>query len=162
VWGVEGLGWNDPAVVYKWNDTTLIDQQRRFPARSLRCSYKQIRITNSFTNITNSDTLGLADVDNVAKTVTLLGGAEWPVDAIDYFITFEDDEYTEEYLIGERTATVLTYYDDANTSVFGTSRKWLIRGYRKGEALNLLSYALKFEAMTSSQTFYKGAYGENA
>jgi len=162
VWGTPGLLWNDTEIIYRWNNTNLIDQQRRFPARSLRCSYKQVRFTNSFTNIAKSDALGLADVDATVKTATLLGGENWPTESVDYFISFEEDDYTENYLITDVTPTVVTYSDVGDATQDRTNHKWVIRGYRKGDALSLIGYAMHYTSISPTQVQFKGDLGANA
>ena len=161
--------WGDPEFVWGnadcvWNAEGLISEWRRFPARGLRCSYMQIQITNAFTNITNSDTIGSATVNNIAKTVTLdtAADSDWPLDAVDYVIAFESDGYVREYVITARTDDTIIYADLGNTSPAG-SQKWVIRGYKKDEVINLLSYTVHYAALGKTQTNLAGtSTGGNA
>lgn len=163
IWGDHELTWGDATLV--WNQIGLIEEKRMFPAGGLRCNYKQIRITNAYTVITNSDTLSEAQVDQTAKTVTLTNlSSAWPLDSVDYFISFENDDYTNEFLITERTSdTVLTFLDAENLSPNTAQYKWLLKGYRKGEAMQLLSYVIHYKQLTDSQkSFHNPAdTGEN-
>lgn len=163
VWGDSTLTWGDPTLI--WNFDQTINAMRRFPATKLRCSYKQVEITNSFTIIENSDDLGLASVDSSLKTVTLATAPDnvWPSESVGYFITFEADDYTNEYEITGRTVDVLTYRDALNTSVTSASSKWLLKGYRKGDVVSFLNYSLMFAYLSDTQqTFSPDQTGGNA
>jgi hypothetical protein len=159
--------WGDPLLIWGedtplWNFYELIEEERRFPAGTLRSSYKQIKFTNSYTVIEKSDDLGLATVNNVAKTATLVtSGNTWVADARDYYISFEHDDYAEQYLIIARTDTIITYKDLLNTSPTG-NKKWQIAGYSKGETMHLLAYVLYFIPFTKSFTVGTGSTGGNA
>lgn len=53
-WGDYTIKWNDqPACFWKYNG--MIDDFRRFPAGTMRCDWKTIRMTNAFVIIANSD-----------------------------------------------------------------------------------------------------------
>jgi hypothetical protein len=152
------IRWRD---TFEWDDS---EAWRRFPKVGLRVSYLQIQITNSFTVITNSDSLGSATVDTSAKTATLVNAADadWPDDSIDYYLTFSSDNYTNEYLVTGRTDDVLTFSDTSNTSQSG-SQQWLLKGYRKGEVLNLMGYSLWYIIFSqSAKTYTTGDSGNNA
>lgn len=153
VWGDPEFIWGSPECV--WNAEGLIEALRWFPAKGLRCSYIQMQITNSYTIITNSDTLGDATVNNTLKTVTLNNAvaADWPVQSVDYYISFEEDDYTAQYLVTVRTDDTLTYSDSGNTSPNGT-QKWVLKGYKKDECINLLSYCLKFAVTSDTEPTY--------
>jgi len=144
--------WGDPEPIWGeetplWSYFNLIEEMRRFPAKSLRCSFKQIEITQAFTNIYNSDTYGTGTVNSTAKTVDISG--TWPLDIMDYYITFETDGYVREYQITTRNdSNTLTYLDPATQQVSGAGVKWLIRGYPKGEIFNILSYILYYAPLT--------------
>jgi len=162
-WGDPTIIWNDTEHVYAWNVAKIVDAKRRFPAGSLRCNYKQVQFTNAYTYIYRSDDFSVASIDASAHTVTLDDSTfSWPSDVVDYFISFETDTYTLDYEITERnSATVITYSDPANTSSTLLAKKWIIKGYRKGEVLNLLSYSIRNAYITSIQNTYKGNTGGN-
>lgn len=162
IWGDPDFSWGNPLCV--WNAEGLIEQWRWLPARGLRVSYMQLEITNSYTIITNSDTVGTATVDTGAKTATLdtAATADWPEDSVDYFLSFEDDNYNKQYLVTARTADTLTFLDTANTAP-NSSNKWLLQGYKKGEVLNLLSFNIHYALLSKTQTtFETGDSGGNA
>lgn len=152
--------WLDPEPVWGedlpyWSYFNLIEEMRRFPAKSLRCSFKQIEITQAFTNIYNSDSVGAGNVDSTLKTVTLPSG-EWPSDLLDYFIYFETDGYTQGYEITARNSnTVITYLDPATLEPTGSDVKWVIKGYPRGEIFNIFSYIIYYAPLTdqSFKTF---------
>lgn len=147
------FSWGDPDFIWGldtciWGPATLIKAKRRMPRGGLRLTYIQIQITNAYTVIQNSDTYGTATFDTTAKTATLDEAADfdWPSDSVDYYLSQEDDDYDTQLLVTERAANVLTYSDTADVSSTG-SQKWLLKGYKKGEVINLLSYALIFAPM---------------
>jgi hypothetical protein len=136
-----------------WNDNSLIEQMRRFPAGGLRCSFKQIQITQSYTNIYNSDTFGTANTNSSTKVATIVNN--WPADSVDYYISFDSDNYVKQYLVTAITTTQLTYLDPATTQPTQSNVKWLIKGYPKGEIFNILSYIVYYAPLTdqSYKTF---------
>lgn len=154
--------WGDPLIIWGqetplWNFFELIEEERRFPAGTLRSSYRQIRMTNSYTVIDKSDRLGKATVNATLKTVTLdVSGNTWPADARDYYMSFEHDDYEEQYLVTARSNTVITVADPDSTLQAG-SKKWVIKGYSKGETLHLLAYVLYFTPFTKSFKTYQGS-----
>lgn len=156
IWGDPLPIWGDPDLI--WNFDGLIEEQRMFPSRSLRCSYKQIQITNAFVNILNSDSLSSVTVDNTFKTATLTDSVnlDWPNDLVDYFIAFEDDNYVNEYQITADGADTITYLDPNNQSPSGT-QNWVIRGYPKDEVINILSFTLIYEVFGITQQPYRTA-----
>lgn len=156
VWGDPERIWNDPAP--EWGFTGLIIAKRRMPAGTLRCSYKQIVITNAFTNIFKSDSYCPASVDSVAKIATLTNPStfDFPADSVGYSITFNADNYTNNYPILSQTADTVTYQDHLNLSSTSASDKWLIRGTPKKEVLSLLSYSLFYMPLTTTQPAYTG------
>ena len=154
-WGEDLPLWSDPNA--QWNFQGLIEQWRRFPAKGLRCQYKQVQFTNAVVDIVGSDLLGPALVDNGAKTATLSGTSQWLVDTVDYFITFETDNFTQEYLILTRTPTTITYEDSANTSPAGNIN-FIVRGKPKGEVLQLNGYVLHWAPLSKTHTAF-GAGG---
>lgn len=131
-----------------WNDNSLIEQMRRFPAGGLRCSFKQIEITQSYTNIYNSDTYGVSNTDSTTKVATLSGALTWPVDSVDYYISFASDNYVKQYLVTAISGNQLTYLDPSTSQPTQTNVKWLIKGYPKGEIFNILSYILYYAPLT--------------
>jgi len=69
VWDDPSITWGDETQI--WDFMGLIEEERRFFSDSLRCSYKQIQITNAFDVIINSDDLIASTNDVVLKTSTL-------------------------------------------------------------------------------------------
>lgn len=162
IWGDTDFMWGAETCV--WNSEGLIEQWRWIPARGLRVSYLQVHVTNSYTIITNSDTIGTATVNGVANTATLDSFAtmDWPPDSVGYFLSFEADNYETQYEVTAATADTLTFIDSGNTAPTG-SVKWLLKGYKKDEVINLLSYCLHVANLTSTQTtFETGDDGANA
>jgi len=147
-----------------WGATGLIQEWRRMPAKGLRLSYMQLEITNAFTIVTNSDSLGPAIVNASLKTATLVNSldADWPDESVDYYISFESDNYQREYLVTSRGPDTIVFSDSQNTSPSGTY-KWLLKGYRKNEFFNLLSYTVHYALLSKTHTNLAGtSTGENA
>jgi hypothetical protein len=162
VWGDELVTWGDITLV--WNYDGLIEEWRRFPAGVLRCSYKQIEITNAYVIVANSDTQGTATLNNTAKTVYLDGAptTTWNTDLIDYYISFESDGYTKQFLITDRTDDTLTVSDASNQMPTGT-QQWVISGYPRGEVMHLLGYTLHYAPLGKTQeAFSSSKTGANA
>jgi hypothetical protein len=157
LWGDSKITWGDPTII--WNYSTLIKAFRRFPAGGLRCSYKQIQLTNSYTIVENSDSLGTADVDSLASSALLTTGPDriWPPESVDYFISFESDNYSKEYLVTEVVDDALVFSDAAGTAVTASGTKWLLRGYRKSDVLDLLNYSIHFATLSSTQDPFRTA-----
>lgn len=144
----------------------MIEQWRRFPAKSLRLSYLQLLITNGYSDINNSDTLGRANFDETTNTATLdVSGSKWPVECEDYYVYTEVDNYVKGYLITERTADdIITVNDPLGTLPTGL-KKWVIRGFKKGEPLYLLGFNIHWNNVSQTQETYSSAAastGENA
>ena len=74
----------------------------------------------------------------------------------------ENDSYVREYQILTRVGSVITVSDTSDALPTGPDTKWIIRGFRKADALFLTSYALHYKMLTNSQTFFKGNIGANA
>lgn len=163
--------WRDDDFVWRvsdfiWRGAGIIEQWRRFPARGLRLSYLQLIITNGYSDIANSDSLGTATFAGVANTATLnVVTNKWPLDSEDYFIATESDSYVTEYLISRRTSdSVITINDPLNTFPTG-SLKWVIRGYKKAEPLDLIGFNIHWANVSATQETYDSsaaATGENA
>lgn len=158
VWGEEDVLWGEPDLV--WNREGIIDEQRRFPPQHLRCQYKQIQLTNAFVAIASSDQLGTATVNGVGKTATLDQGAsfDWQSTIVDYFIAFSNDDFENEFLITERTSDdVLTFSDSGGLAPTNAGLEWVIRGYPRGEVLNLLAVTIHYSTFSKTQKFFKSA-----
>ena len=163
--------WDDDDFIWRvsdfvWRGAGLIEQWRRFPAKSLRLSTLQLVITNGYSDITNSDTLGTATFSNVLNTAVIdTVDIKWPIECEDYYISTEVDNYVKEYLITSRDSdTQIKVNDPLNTFPVG-SKKWVIRGYKKGEPLHLLGFNIHWANVSATQETYdasSAATGENA
>lgn len=155
IWGNNDITWGETPII--WNKLGMIEEKKRFPAMGLRFNYKQIQITNAYTIVQNSDTIGVATLDDAAKTMTLANAsAAWPADSVDYFLSTEADDYTKEFLVTTRTSdTVLVFQDSSGQAPNTGSYKWLLKGYRKGDAIEIISYVIYYMMATSShKTFH--------
>lgn len=152
----------------------LIREERWMPAGSLRCTYKQVQLTNANTVVTNSDTLGHGTTDRVLNTLTLDTGAttDWPTDAVDWYVCFPDkwdgaadvdDDYETQYLVTARAPDTLTLADTLDTIPAG-SKDWLLKGVPKDESWELISYTLMVDVLAGGldNAFQSGGQGANA
>lgn len=159
-WGESGILWG--ASGYPWNIAKIIKHFRRFPFGHSRCVYKQVQITNSKTIIYNSDIYGTGNTDATTNILSGISGV-FPVDVVGYVLTLVGDSYTKEYtIITRNSGTSITVSDPDNDFSTATATKWMIKGYRKKERLNLLSYTLNYGTVLENQTAYRGATGANA
>jgi hypothetical protein len=153
VWSDEEVIWGDPLFI--WGQDGLVEHKRFFPAKGLRCSYKQVGLTNADVIIVTSDTVNrTATVDSVLKTVVMNGSSppKWIEEAVDYYIAFSSDGYANRYLITVRTDTTLSYYDPDDETVDQTTAKWQISGIPKNERFNLISHTVFAGPVATSQT----------
>ena len=157
VWGDPDVYWGDPSVV--WALDGLILEKRRMPAKNLRCSYKTVSFANAYVVLFSSDILGTADIDAGGLTVTLTDTAtyDWPDNSVDWYLSFEQDNFAKDYLVTARTDDVLTYADPDGTSMSATGSRWMLRGYPKGEIFNLLNYCLHYEIFGQTQDVFNTA-----
>ena len=142
-WGEVDVYWGDSGL--SWNLRGLISEKRRMPAKSLRCVYKSLILTNAVVAIVNSEFLGVATVNGAASTVTLLGAFEWPGNSVGYFIYFENDGYSTSYKVLTRSDTTLVFEDLLSSAPTVVGSNWVLRGTPKGEILNLLNLSINYE-----------------
>lgn len=158
--------WEDPTIIWgdeaiRWNYAPMISVWRRFPAGGLRCQYKQVRFTNDYTLIDNSEVVGTVDITASTQTVSLNNypTQTWLPDAGGYYISFDNDNYAQEFLIDDVSNADLTVIDGAGNLEDLTGAEFRIKGYKKREVLNLLNYVIQFSYMTTTQSQYLGEVG---
>lgn len=163
-WGDELLVWGDDSLL--WGQDGEIAVWMRFPAGQLRCQHKQLEFTNAFTIITNSDTLGTATISNAANTITLdNASAKFPSNSVDYYISHGVDNYGAQFLvtaINSPTNTALTLQDVSNVLPTGAGLEWLLKGYKKEEAIEFDTITVQAIPLSRTQQQYTGDIGENA
>ncbi len=162
VWGDADAVWGDPAVI--WNYSGSIIAERHFPAGQLRFLYKSIRITNARTTVAVSDNDGSATFDNGALTATYdTLTSVWPDEPVGYYLYTSNDAYTLGFRVTARTSdTVLTCVDPEGVFPNG-SFDWELRGFKKGERLQLESYTVRYIGQGESTPGYQaGEDGANA
>jgi hypothetical protein len=159
-WGDPEIIWGDPSLV--WNGQGMFSAIRHFPERNLRCNLKQIKISNGFGIVTNSDLDGMATVNALAKQITI-AGTDWPLFAVDYAISFENDGYVKNFPITIRNSDTVITVEDNDLLLINGLQKWVIRGYAKNEVLNLLSYTLHYAVLGQTQAHFETSQsGSNA
>lgn len=163
VWGDPNFVWGDESCV--WNSFNIIKQQRRLPAQGrLRCLYFQLEVTNSFTILGNSDTLGTATVTHDTKKITLDDSDfSWLLDCEDYKIYFSDDDYDTGFNISARDSdNVITVEDNDGVLPADGSYGWTIKGYGKNHSIVIQNLLTHYVPFSMSHTMYDGVTGENA
>lgn len=159
-WGESGIEWGESD--HLWNVAKLVRAMRRFPMSHMRSIYKQVQVTNSKTNIYNSDTYGTGNTSGAANTLSGISGV-FPADVVGYLLTTAQDSYVKEYTITTRNSdTSITVSDPDGDFPTATGTAWLIKGYRKREKLNILSYSFNYAIVAQNQPVYRGDTGANA
>ena len=155
-WGDSLPIWGDAQAI--WNYQGIIEEWRRFPAGGLRCNYKQVTFTNAKVILFTSDMIGTVSVNPATKTATLGGSFTFPAGIVDYYISFENDNYTKEFQITTATTTTVVYDDpdDEGPSLAGLY-KFSILGYPKGEVLYLNGYVIHWALISKSHTPFSSA-----
>jgi len=84
----------------------------------------------------------------------------WDKDSAGYYISFEDDEYTKDYLITDviDDATI-RIFDNVGRLINGT-KKWIIRGIPKNEIVNIISYNLYYNIFSENFDTYSSNASE--
>lgn len=153
-WGDPTIPWGDPTAL--WNLLPIISHWRHFPAtrQGVRCMYKQVRFTNAFVEIENSNDLGPVSIDSSTSTITLLSHPtkDWLDTAVNYYIAFEHQNYEFNYLITSLSGADLVVDDSANTLTDSSSTLWKIRGYKKGDIINIANFALAYAPISMTQS----------
>lgn len=152
-WGEYSIAFGDSALRFNYFPT--ISVKRGFPNGGLRCFYKQVRFTNSYTEIiTSADVdMGLATFDGITNTVTPVTGS-WPTDLLDYYISCSDDSYVKQYRITVQS-TALTVEDTQNSLPTGIFA-WKVQGYRRDEIVRIISYTINYAFTAQSSQPYRG------
>lgn len=149
-WDITDCLWLDDPIEHPWNTIPMLAERRTVPFGQLRSERRQLSLTNSFTNVSNSDTLGPATVAvgtaPALSTLTLTTSGEiWIDDPEGYYVTFSADNYVQTYMVAERVSdTVITLYDPYQTLTNG-SKEWVMKGFRKFERPRIMSFTLYAE-----------------
>ncbi len=163
VWGDARAIWGDSS--YVWNFQGVLDQWRRFPAKTLRSDLAQIAFAPGSFVVYRSDDYpegSLATVDNGAKTATIATPSGytsilWPLDVVDMSISFESDDYANLYPITALDVTnkIVTFSDAGNLSTNG-SLKWQISGIKKEQRVSISDFVVHFSYLGQLGSAYGG------
>jgi hypothetical protein len=165
MWGDPTVVWGDSSVAWKYDGT--MDVWRRFPSRSLRSDFKAVEyVPGNFViyKYDNYPAFSFASVSSVGKTATLATPAGyasfiWPLEVVDYYISFDTDAYATKYLITalDVTKKIITFSDAGNTVTTNGAAKWQISGVRKNQRVRITAFNI--HAATLGQEFqaYPGA-----
>lgn len=152
LWGDPTIVWGQPDIMLYFQGT--ITAKRRFPAKKLRFTYKQVEFTNRYMLLVASSTNpGAATVDPAGPTFTLDNSAYvWPSNIEGQFILYAHDGYIFPYEVLQRVSdTVIQVIDTHGTLVAG-SNAWQIWGYPKSERFHLNNYAVHAVPISTTQT----------
>lgn len=149
-WNITDCLWETDSIEHLWNDNPTLSGKRSVPAAQLRSGRRQLRFTNSYTVISNSDTLGLATVlpqsGAVLPTVTLDDPSQkWITDPEGYYITFVGDSYNQTFVVLSRVSDLVIQIADPFSLLTPGSKKWEMKGFRKFERPRLVSFTLNAE-----------------
>ncbi len=158
-WGDPDVVWGDPNMI--WHFQGFIEEVRRFPSGGLRCSYKQMVLTNGEVFVTKSDTRGLAVcaiTSGVERSLILVNSAahDWPEGAVGMNLSFEADGYVKQYAITAfPNGDEIRFNDPSNMVPLGSSIKWEIKGKPQNEIIHLLGFNIFFSPFSQSVQPYQ-------
>lgn len=154
-WGTAGVLWGDPVI---WQSVqSLFIETRRARAQGLRCTYRTLRLDNAFAILKSSTLFGTVTVSGTTSKSVLLdsaGSYDWPVDSLDYYVTFEADNYTRHYLVTARSDDTLTISDASQLAPTGSGLNWRLVGYEKGAVVDIQNITFPFLPISDSITAY--------
>ena len=154
-WGDDLFEWGDD--LFEWNASVTGTFIRHFPRDGLRCTYKQVRYTNSETIIANSDTFGAVTI-NSSNVATLSSGEFSTTDLVNYYFVVGSDRW----LITAASSNSLTLSDVTNT-LPASAATWTIVGMKRSERFHLEGYTTIYSMFGVSHRAYKsGDDGANA
>lgn len=165
MWGMPGTVWGDATVAWKYDG--MMDLWRRFPSRSMRSDFKQVQyVPGSFVVYRSDDfpQFAFANVNKGALTATLVTPTGftsllWPLDVVDYSISFDTDGYVTKYLVTalDVTKKIITFTDPSGTVVTNATAKWQISGVKKEQRVRITALDLHFAFLGSENEPYQGA-----
>ncbi len=143
--------WGIPNIL--WGFTGNLVLKRRFAAKGLRFTYKQVELSNLYCLLKVSGTTpGTATVDDGTQTATLdVATNKWPPDLEGHFIQFSGDSFEDSFEILARVSDTVLTLDHSPEVLLNGSQSWEIWGYPKYEKFHLLSYALHAMPLSTSQ-----------
>lgn len=146
-WGKEDILWGDSTL---WDDeTSILTSLRRTPVPGIRATYRKIGLRNYLTPIAKSDDYAKATQGGIGSTRTLeIVGTTFPTELVDYYIDLVYFGLSGRYkIIAQPSSTQLTIENISGGSFFANNSdiNWVIRGYRKGDVMSLLSISSQFD-----------------
>lgn len=168
---VKNMSWGDARVV--WGDVTcawkydgMMDLWRRFPSRSMRSNFKQVQYVPGNFVVYRSDDFppfAFANVNKAALTATIVTPTGftailWPLDIVDYYISFDTDLYATKYLITNLDVTnkIATFTDPSGTAQNNTTAKWQISGVKKEQRIRITALDVHFAVLGDQFEAYPG------
>lgn len=152
----------NPTAVYPTEQ--MVQAQRRFPAKHLRCAYKQLELVGASVVLTNSDVLGLAQVVKTGpianlRSIIIDAPNVWPASCVGNTITLVKGAYKETFTISQRTSNTQIEVLDPLTTFPATSSgySFYIEGYPLDENFTLLGISLHWEPLGRTQDSFNKA-----
>lgn len=165
IWGDATIVWGTSS--YNWKYDGKMDVWRRFPSRSMRSDFKQVQYLPGSFVVYKYDLFpefAFTAVNATLKTATITipstyTSIVWPLDVVDYYISFDTDNYAIQYLITSLDATkkIITYSDAANSSTTVAAAKWQISGIKKEQRMQVTSFVLHFGYLGDENEAYPGS-----
>lgn len=152
IWGIGDVFWGSGG--YTWEKAGTLDYKRRMPAGALRSMHRQVGLSNAKEVILSSSTLGSVTVNKGSLTVVLHGTLVWPSQFTDYVIAFANDGYVREFTIATVSTNTVVVTDPTGNFPASGTYNFVVRGYPKGESLNLNSVQIWFQPVSKTQTGY--------
>lgn len=168
IWGQPSCVWGDPNT--HWNNRGKVDEWRRFPHSSLRSDFFQIGLRPANLAVYASEhsyfpEFTTAFPNSVTKEVTIstqssgFADLAWPTDIVGYNISFDIDDYTQEYEIISVAGNKLTVDDPTGGLSETPNNKFVIRGFNKNQRITVTSYVIHFANLGDKVKAYKGPVG---
>ena len=152
VWGDSMFTWGEDV---SWGVQGFVEHQRYFHSDDLRCTYKQIQLTNAYSLVLDSDALSTTTNDNATNTVLLDDPTySWNDDMLGYSIYFDSDDYKNPHEIISHSSSTLSVVNPLNDMPEGGSSKWIVKGTPKDEILSLLNITILAAPLGQTQDSY--------
>lgn len=176
LWGDARITWgatSSPNV--NWYYGGDADFWRRFPTDTVRSNLRAIQLKNAFMGVYRSQDFPpgtSASANATTKVVTLntptypatfFGTIIWPLDIVDYYLSFSDDMYHQTWQISQVSGNTLTVLDSSATLTTKTNLPWVIRGYKKNMSMEISGLVIRFAPFGDQTTYWNAPSdsGEN-
>jgi hypothetical protein len=165
---VNNAGQNEDWLAPVYNTSTAnasgyYEEMRRFPASSLRCSTKSIKMQNGHVETYRSGQFGVVDLTLVsptsARATFFYGGHTFPGSLVGSTISFSNQPQYEYVIIAQALDNVT--FTIPSDGTFNTAQKvsWWILNYPSTHKFRLLGYTIHYGLLSSSYDKYQPSEG---